>query len=499
VLVALAASCSKKDPDFKPQDAGILADAPPDAPPGNVTVGGMVTGLNGAGLVLENSGADDLMVTSNGPFQFTGSIVMGTSYAVTASQQPTLPSQTCTVANSSGTANDNVTDVTVICTTNKYNISGNVYSLASGANVKLQLNGGTGGNETTVPGDGSTSNAFQFTTQLQSGDAYTVGVETETGALCTPSGNSGTVGAGDVTGISINCGSNTYVISGTVSGLNGTVTLSDGKDTVSTSNGTFAFPPLPNGMPYNVTVTTDPDYPPVAQSCSVTPAADVSGTIGANISDIAATCMPNMYSVGGSVYELATDQMVTLSLNGGSDYPVTGTTTPPVSFTFPTTVASATTFTASVTSSPSGQTCVMMNNTGKATVTNGNVSSIAVDCDSGIQCGASNVCNPLGANPVCCDPDGGATCTPSSGTSRCSGTKVSLTCASAADCAVEGKAPSVCCYYSITKSTTCQTTCDPGGVELCDVNGYTQCAAPQTCKKYSTLSTATITYNACQN
>jgi hypothetical protein len=82
------------------------------------TVGGTVGGLVGTGLKLKLNGGNDLAVTADGAFTFTGGLAGGTAYAVTVGTQPTAPAQTCTVANGSGTIGSaNVTDVAVTCTT----------------------------------------------------------------------------------------------------------------------------------------------------------------------------------------------------------------------------------------------------------------------------------------------------------------------------------------------------------------------------------------------
>jgi hypothetical protein len=83
------------------------------------SIGGTVTGLSGAGLVLRNNGADSLTISGNGPFTFPTSLTAGSTYLVSVAGQPTGPSQTCTVSNASGTVGDvDVTDVLVTCVTN---------------------------------------------------------------------------------------------------------------------------------------------------------------------------------------------------------------------------------------------------------------------------------------------------------------------------------------------------------------------------------------------
>ena len=66
------------------------------------TVGGNVSGLDSAGLVLQDNGGDDLAVTNssnNVSFTFGTPLASGATYAVTIKSQPTNPPQTCVVVN----------------------------------------------------------------------------------------------------------------------------------------------------------------------------------------------------------------------------------------------------------------------------------------------------------------------------------------------------------------------------------------------------------------
>ena len=88
-------------------------------------------------------------------------------------------------------------------------------------------------------------------------------------------------------------GAATYTVSGTVSGLSGTVVLQDnGGDNLSvTANGSFTFATsLASGAAYSVTVKTNPS----GQTCTVTSG---SGTVGtANVTNVAVSCanVPNV-------------------------------------------------------------------------------------------------------------------------------------------------------------------------------------------------------------
>jgi len=85
--------------------------------PGNYTIGGTVSGLSGTGLVLQNNGGNNLPISANGSFTFTTPVASGSTYNVTVLTEPSSPAQTCVLTNGSGTANANVTNVQVACTT----------------------------------------------------------------------------------------------------------------------------------------------------------------------------------------------------------------------------------------------------------------------------------------------------------------------------------------------------------------------------------------------
>ncbi len=80
------------------------------------TVGGVVSGLSGPGLVLQINGGDSLAVAGPGAFTFAKGLGSGAAYSVTVATQPAAPAQNCLVTNDSGTVGTtNVTNVTVKC------------------------------------------------------------------------------------------------------------------------------------------------------------------------------------------------------------------------------------------------------------------------------------------------------------------------------------------------------------------------------------------------
>jgi N-acetylneuraminic acid mutarotase len=79
------------------------------------TINGTVTGLTAAGLVLQDNGGGNLTVSANAAsFTFAAPVLSGGAYSVTVFTQPA--NQNCTVANGSGAATADVTNVSVVCT-----------------------------------------------------------------------------------------------------------------------------------------------------------------------------------------------------------------------------------------------------------------------------------------------------------------------------------------------------------------------------------------------
>ena len=67
-----------------------------------LTVGGVVSGLAGSGLMLVNNGSDDLPVSIDGSFAFATPVANGQAYSVTVRNQPANLNQSCVVVNGGG-------------------------------------------------------------------------------------------------------------------------------------------------------------------------------------------------------------------------------------------------------------------------------------------------------------------------------------------------------------------------------------------------------------
>ena len=86
------------------------------SPPPTYTIGGIVSGLQGSGLILNNNGSSALTVAASGQFTFPGVVLSGTSYSVAVATQPGAPAQYCSVNAGTGTVStSNVTAIAVSC------------------------------------------------------------------------------------------------------------------------------------------------------------------------------------------------------------------------------------------------------------------------------------------------------------------------------------------------------------------------------------------------
>jgi trimeric autotransporter adhesin len=138
-LALLAIACSKKKsaPSFEtppepiseipntpvpePSFASSQTNNPSDA--GNstllpVNIGGIINHLGNQSVTLSVNGGNSITVTGTGsatPFSFVGKVNVGKNYSVSIVSQPKFPTITCSIANSNGTAQENVTNVVINC------------------------------------------------------------------------------------------------------------------------------------------------------------------------------------------------------------------------------------------------------------------------------------------------------------------------------------------------------------------------------------------------
>ena len=335
---------------------------------------GTVSGLAGTGLVLQNSGGDDLAITTNGTFSFPSPIASGAAYSVTVKTQPSGPSQSCSVANGTGTIGSaDVTNVAITCATGTFTIGGTVTGL-QGAGLVLRNNGG---DDLTIAGNGP----FQFAKTLASGASYNVTVRTNPSnpaQSCGVTNPGGTVAGSSITNITVTCMTDRFTIGGPISGLSGTgLQLRLNNETplkVPAGAPNFTFPTLiPSGASYAVDVVQDPSDP--AQDCSVAPATRTGIVPGANVTNVAVTCVTKSFRIGGSVTGLQGQGLV-LRKNDGETLAIASNG----EFFFSNLHLSGSQYQVAVDTPPStpSQTCTIANDSGK--VGNGDVRSVKVSC-----------------------------------------------------------------------------------------------------------------------
>jgi Galactose oxidase, central domain/Kelch motif len=266
------------------------------------TIGGTLSGLvttTGASVVLQDNGGDSLTVSANGLFTFKTPVTGPTdAYKVTVLTQPTTPNEICSVANGSGTATANVTNVAVTCVLS-YTIGGTVEGLV-GTGLALE---NSSDQELLTIKPGSGNQPFTFVNYVPTGTAYTVSISTQPSGpaqtcVVTPSTASGTATA-NVTSVVVTCPAVTYSIGGTVVGLagnppkdgpltDGSFIVQDnlGNTQVITENGPFAFAtPVALNDAYNISLF----HGPSTQQQVIT-FWDYKGVVSDNVTNIVIDC-----------------------------------------------------------------------------------------------------------------------------------------------------------------------------------------------------------------
>lgn len=257
------------------------------------SIGGSISGLTGtnSGLVLQNINDSDsnpelLGVDSNGNFTFNSRVEDGRNYNVTVATQPNSPPQICSVTNGNKTVGgEDIGDVSVICASNAFSVSGNVSGL-SGSGLVLQNNSG---DNLGIVSNGN----FTFNSQVANGGGYSITVETSPSTLsqnCTVTNGNGTISGTVISNVMVACEVSKFTVGGTITGYlsNGLSLQNNNGDTLSVSgNGRFTFStPLFDGSSYSVAVLSQPVNP--AQLCVVSNGAE--WLAGTEISSVSINC-----------------------------------------------------------------------------------------------------------------------------------------------------------------------------------------------------------------
>ncbi len=359
-LVVAACSVSQQDaPSTSSTGSGTAATS--------FHVGGTVSGLAGAGLVLRLNGAGDLAVSADGTFVFPTALAHGAAYQVTVAAQPAGPTQLCSVAGGSGTiAASDVSAIAVTCATSAFKLGGTLSGLVDGT---VTLDDGT--EQAKISANG----AFAFATPIASGSKYAVTIAGQpAGQVCTLDAASGSIVDADVATLAVACTPSSYKVGGTVKGLEGTVTLhsSTGDALEISQDGAFQFPTaLAHGQGYQVIVSADPMSP--HQHCAVV---NGSGTIAAaDVSDVAIDCTTNTYQVKVSVSGLVGTGL-TLQNNGADDLAIAADG----NYAFATAVQDMHDFAVTVSAQPTSPDQLCTVDGGDGTISGADATGITVSC-----------------------------------------------------------------------------------------------------------------------
>lgn len=327
------------------------------------SLGGSISGLTTAGLVLAN-GPDQVAVPANaGTFMLPTRVAFTSSYAVTVAAQPVGLS--CSVANGSGsmTAGD-INNVVVTCSDQAYTLGGTVHGL-SGTGLVLA----NGSDSIAVPANAT---SFMLPTPVAFTQAYAVTVTAQpVGLTCTVSAGSGVMPAANVTTVAVVCSDRSYSLGGTISGLTATgLVLANGSDTLRIPANAIDFT-LPTPVAFTsgfaVTVKTQPTN----LNCTVSMG---SGTMpAANVSSVVVTCSYLTFTLGGTITGLTASGLI---LTDGIDRLSVASNA--AIFSMPTGVAYGSSYAVTVAAQPAGLSCGVTGGTGVMPASN--VGSVQVTC-----------------------------------------------------------------------------------------------------------------------
>ncbi|RZI59709.1 MAG: DUF839 domain-containing protein [Pseudomonas sp.] len=302
----------------------VLADTPSQAvpvqvPPAQVSpvqttvsshkLGGSISGLTGAGLVIANGSDTQSISVKSTSFIMPTQVQTGTAYSLTVFSQPT--GQYCSFANAVGTMPDaDMRNTVLTCASTAFPVGGSISGLSASGLILAN------GSDIVTVAQGAVN--FTFATAVATGSDWEVAVRTQpAGQICTVSKGRGQVGDAAVNIAQVSCSAipvaaPSFTVGGTVNGLRGgTLVIANGSDTINVSaDGNFTFrQPVISGATYNVVAQTSP----IGQSCTVSNGAGIAASD--NVSNVAVNCAVNAYTVGGSISGLSTSGLV-LTNNG---------------------------------------------------------------------------------------------------------------------------------------------------------------------------------------
>ena len=344
--------------------AMAVTDANVVCTPNSYLLGGRIVGLSAAQVMLDNGPYSDVITAGNGNFVFDQSVVYSSDYNITIASEPA--DYNCTLDNASGTMgpSDNF-NVLVTC------------SSLTGFSLGGTVTGLIGGNVTVTNVDNSDSlgagnGSFLFAQKVPAGSAYAAVVVQPPGQQCTVTNGNGIMPASNVTNIDIACATNSYTLSGSISGLlsGTTVPLNNGNDNITPGNGNFTFP---TGVAYNSNINVMLTQP-TGQTCAFGTNSNTGVMPANNDANVRVTCSTNTYTLGGSVAGLIGGNLVTLSDGNDTVTPANG------AYTFAVMLPYQRTYSIALTS-PAGQNCAFNpNSAGSGTMPASPVTNANVNC-----------------------------------------------------------------------------------------------------------------------
>ena len=234
---------------------------------------------------------------------------------------------------------------------------------------------------------------FTFAAKLTANQSFKIAVTAPQGQTCRSSITAGSIVNVNITNVEVTCVASTYSVGGTVGGLaeNETVTLTlsptggnaETKDVTgdadTNADEPFTFDTrLPNSAAYTVTTTS-----PTGKTCTLTPTGEQM-IAGADVDNIAVTCVANTYSISGKVSGLGNGDTLTLAVqvtgSGAESKVITAdadvSTDEP--FAFDTLVPYGATYRVDISFYPNGKYCQIDNTL--QTMGAANVDNIAITC-----------------------------------------------------------------------------------------------------------------------
>jgi uncharacterized repeat protein (TIGR03803 family) len=162
------------------------------------SLGGVVQGLSGTGLVLANGGTTLSVPSGAQTFTFPNAIAFGSSYGISVRAQPT--GLVCVVSAGSGFMPANpIASIVVSCTPQTFTIGGTITGLGSFTGIVLA----NGTDTLAIPANAT---SFTMPASVGIGAPYSVAIAQPSPAMnCSVANGSGVIPAANVTNIAVTC------------------------------------------------------------------------------------------------------------------------------------------------------------------------------------------------------------------------------------------------------------------------------------------------------